>query len=79
MLGNSLPGGPAQQTTELPKLFPLSTRKEYVMHFLHKVFPGILQVIISNGMAYEGLGRGCDEAKISEEERLFTEWGPGIQ
>ena len=25
------------------------------------------------------LGRGCDEAKISEEKRLFTEWGPGIQ
>ena len=25
------------------------------------------------------LGRGCDEAEISEEKRLFTEWGPGIQ
>ena len=24
-------------------------------------------------------GRGCDEAEISEEKRLFTEWGPGIQ
>ena len=25
------------------------------------------------------LGRGCDEAEISEERRLFTEWGPDIQ
>ena len=25
------------------------------------------------------LGRGCNEAEISEEKRLFTEWGPGIQ
>ena len=24
-------------------------------------------------------GRGCDEAEISEEKRLFTEWGQGIQ
>ena len=24
-------------------------------------------------------GRGCDEAEISEEKLLFTEWGPGIQ
>ena len=24
-------------------------------------------------------GRGCDEAEISEEKHLFTEWGPGIQ
>ena len=36
---------------KLPKIFGLSTTKEYVMHiFLHKVLPGILQVIISNGM-----------------------------
>ena len=25
------------------------------------------------------LGRGCDEAEISEEQRLLTEWGQGIQ
>ena len=25
------------------------------------------------------VGRGCDEAEISEEKRLFTEWVPGIQ
>ena len=25
------------------------------------------------------LGRGCDEAEISEEKRFFTEWVPGIQ
>ena len=25
------------------------------------------------------LGRGCDEAEISEEKCLFTEWGPDIQ
>ena len=52
MLGNSLPIGPAQLTTETYlKLFGLSTIKEYVTHiFLHKAFPGILQVIISNGM-----------------------------
>ena len=25
------------------------------------------------------LGRGCNKADISEEKRLFTEWGPGIQ
>ena len=25
------------------------------------------------------LGRGCDETEISEEKRLFTEWGLGIQ
>ena len=24
-------------------------------------------------------GRGCDEAEINEEKRLFTEWGPGIR
>ena len=24
-------------------------------------------------------GTGCDEAEISEEKRLFTEWGEGIQ
>ena len=24
-------------------------------------------------------GRGCDEAEISEEKRLFIEWGQGIQ
>ena len=35
----------------MPKIFGLSTIKEYVMHnFLHKVFSGIFQVIISNGM-----------------------------
>ena len=54
MLGNSLPVGPAQQTAEkLPKILGVSTLifKEYAMHIgLHKVFPGILQVIISNGM-----------------------------
>ena len=34
MLGNSLPVGPAQQTNnrKLPKIFGLSTMKEYVMH-----------------------------------------------
>ena len=25
------------------------------------------------------LGRGCDNAKLSEEKRFFTEWGPVIQ
>ena len=25
------------------------------------------------------LGRGCNEEEISEEQRLFTEWGQGIQ
>ena len=50
MLGNSFPVGPGLQTTEkLPKIFGLSTIKEYVMHTVFCT--GILQVIISNGMA----------------------------
>ena len=35
---------------KLPKIFGLSTIKEYVMYICsHKVFPGIFQVMISNG------------------------------
>ena len=52
MLGNSLPVGLAQQTKENDlKYLGCQTKKEYVMHiFLHKAFPGILQVRISSGM-----------------------------
>ena len=54
MLGNPLPVGPAQQTKEnYLKVFGVSTTKEYVMHISsHKVFPGILHVIVSNGMVF---------------------------
>ena len=55
MLGNSLPDWASwscpRNNRKLPKIFGLSTIKDYVMHnFLHEVFPGIFQVIISNGM-----------------------------
>ena len=55
MLGNSLPDRAnwfcPRNNRKLPKIFGLSTIKEYDMHnFLHEVFPGIFQVIISNGM-----------------------------
>ena len=65
MLGNSLPVGSDQQTTEnFPKIFGLSTIEEYVMHIcLHKVCPGILQVIISNGLVISGRAEG-DGAKV---------------
>ena len=36
---------------------------------------GLEVVKIWNGV----WGRGCDEAEISEEKRLFTECGQGIQ
>ena len=53
MLGNSLPVGPANKQQMIPKIFGLVTTKQSVMHFvLHKVFPGILQAIISNNMVY---------------------------
>ena len=57
MLGNSLPDWASwscpRNNRKLPKIFGLSTKKEYVMHnFLHEVFPGIFQVIISNGMVF---------------------------
>ena len=60
MLGNSLPDWASwscpRNNRKLPKIFGLSTRKEYVMHyFLHEVFLGIFQVIISNGMVYKPL------------------------
>ena len=55
MLGNSLPDWASwscpRNNRKSPKIFGFSTIKEYVMHhFLHEVFPGILQVIVSNGM-----------------------------
>ena len=66
MLGNSLPVAPAQQTPELPKTFGLSTIKEYVMHIsLHKVFPGMLEVIISNGMVLRTNG----PCKVTKNQR----------
>ena len=50
---------------KLPKIFGLSTMKEYVLciyiyifFFLHNIVPGILQVIISNGMVVRELA--CD-------------------
>ena len=56
MLGISLPVGPAQQTTKYPKIIWLSTIKStikvicYTYLVLHKAFPEILQVLISNSM-----------------------------
>ena len=55
MLGNSLPDWASwscpRNNRKLPKIFGLSTIKSYVIHnFLHEAFPGIFQVIISNGM-----------------------------
>ena len=49
-LGNSLPFSPAQRK-KLHKVFGLAATKEYMLCvlFLHKVFPGILQLTISNG------------------------------
>ena len=49
MLGNSLQDWASwsypRNNRKLPKIFGLSTIKEYVMHnFLHEVFPGIFQV-----------------------------------
>ena len=35
--------------------------------------------IESRDLVERSLGKGCDEAEISEEKRLFTEWGPGIR
>ena len=50
VLGNSLPVGPTQQTTQ-DYLKCSGCPQKIVMHmFLHKVFPGMLQVIISNGL-----------------------------
>ena len=49
MLGNSLQLVLPNKQQQLPRVFGLST-KEYVMHiFVHQIFPGILEVIISNG------------------------------
>ena len=51
MFGNSLPVGPPTNNRQIPKLFGLSTMKEYVAHMsLHNVFPGILQELVPNGM-----------------------------
>ena len=52
MFGNYFPVGSAQQNNrKLPKIFGLPTIKEYVMHIcLHKVFPGMLRIVMSNGM-----------------------------
>ena len=50
MLGNSLPAGPAQQKTENYLNYSVFFPPKNVMHeFLQKVFPGILQVIVSSG------------------------------
>ena len=51
MLGNSLPVGPAQQTTECYlKYSGWSRQRDMFTFFFQKVLPGILQVIISNSI-----------------------------
>ena len=51
MLGRFSPSLCFSANRKLPKVFGAPRIQEYVIHFfLHKVFPGILQVIISNGM-----------------------------
>ena len=50
MLGNPLPAGPAEQTTEITKNIRVVQNKGVsYAYFSQKVFPGMLQVIISNG------------------------------
>ena len=38
---------------KVPKVFGAPRIQEYLLHFLRKAFPGMLQVIISNGMVAE--------------------------
>ena len=65
MLGNSLQAGPAQQTKDDDLKYsgcPETRNMLLCILFLHKVFPGILEAIISNGLvlaipAYARLSR----------------------
>ena len=54
MLGNSLPVGPTQETTGNCLEYSGCPQKRIMLCiiFFQKVFPGILQVIISNGMVW---------------------------
>ena len=55
----------------LPKIFGVSTIEEYVMHILlHKVFPGMLQVIISNGMVQPG-GRPIPDEVAGQPQKAL--------
>ena len=75
MLGNSLPVGPAQQTEEN---YLKSSGCSQERNTLHKAFPRILQVIISNGMA-QGVPLGAFLNLVALYRAMRLQFGYGFE